>query len=651
MSSNGSPTVPKTTSNPILQLIRRAVEDVRTRELPDPELLERFHGRQDQAAFHTLLRRHGPMVLDVCRGVLGNEADAEDAFQATFLILTRKAGSIRNSAALGSWLHGVAYRTALKARARSATRQKHEAVSPLRTASDEDDLSWREVRQALHEELGRLPECYRAPLVLCYLEGVTQGAAAVRLGVAKSTLRKRLDRGRELLRTGLVRRGLGSSALLAVAAWPAAEAPAAVPLPLLASTAAVAAGGAAGRATAGGLVSCKVAALTEGVLKTMNMSKFHTAAVVLLAVAVAGIGTGALAYRSLAAEQPGGARAGQSVKPDDAARISGLIDRLGSNKFAEREKAAQELDRIGLPALDALRRAAQGNDPERRRRAEDLVKKIEEREQAAALLRPKRVHLVYKDTPLPEAVADFQKQSGYELTLSDPAGKLRKRRITLDTGDVTFWQALDQFCGKAGLVEAQTPTAQDNARLRLPSSPSLDPPWKGPGPRPINPQAAAGQRPGGARGIILADGKPSALPADDRTAVRVRAEPARIAIEDRIPLGLRITPEPRLPRLDIVAIDIQKAVGDQGQDLRPVAAGGKASSTPPANRPLSFTEPAAPGGSIDLALFYLKKVAKPATSLKELSGTITVRTRLDPMAKGRAVTFNIPFKLKDVPMP
>jgi RNA polymerase sigma factor (sigma-70 family) len=152
----------KAASSLIVQLIRRAAEDPRVRDLSDQELLQRFHAQQDQAAFHALLCRHGPMVLDVCGGVLANEADAEDAFQAAFLILARKAGSIRKTASLGSWLHGVAYRTALKARAQSAERRKHEARVPIRQASEPDDLSWREVRQVLHEELSGLPERYRA---------------------------------------------------------------------------------------------------------------------------------------------------------------------------------------------------------------------------------------------------------------------------------------------------------------------------------------------------------------------------------------------------------------------------------------------------------------------------------------------------------
>src|SRR6266480_807484 len=129
----------KATSSPILQLIRRVVEDRRVRDLPDQDLLRWLGSSPDEAAFHTLICRHGPMVLEVCRGVLGNEADAEDAFQATFLILARKAGSIRKAASLASWLHGVAYRTALRARADLARRQRHEAQAPQRSTSTDPD--------------------------------------------------------------------------------------------------------------------------------------------------------------------------------------------------------------------------------------------------------------------------------------------------------------------------------------------------------------------------------------------------------------------------------------------------------------------------------------------------------------------------------
>src|SRR5262245_45713394 len=158
----------KTVSSPILQWIRQVVEDQSVRQLTDRHLLQQFSDQRDEAAYGTLLRRHGPMVLDVCRSVLGNEADAEDAFQATFLILARKAASIRKTGSVGNWLHGVAYRTALKARSQLSARQKNEAHAPARTISEPDDLTWREARQVLHEELTGLAERYRVPLVACY---------------------------------------------------------------------------------------------------------------------------------------------------------------------------------------------------------------------------------------------------------------------------------------------------------------------------------------------------------------------------------------------------------------------------------------------------------------------------------------------------
>jgi RNA polymerase sigma factor (sigma-70 family) len=163
----------RTVTSPILRLIRQVVEDPRVRDASDYDLLQRFSGQRDEAAFRALVCRHGPMVFDVCQGVLGNEANAEDAFQATFLILARKAVSIRKAGSLGSWLHSVAYRTALRARAQEAMRKRCEARGPARQISEADDLTWREVRAVLHEELNKLPERYRMALVLCHLEGKT----------------------------------------------------------------------------------------------------------------------------------------------------------------------------------------------------------------------------------------------------------------------------------------------------------------------------------------------------------------------------------------------------------------------------------------------------------------------------------------------
>ena len=186
--------------------------------LSDGQLLQRFiAGRDggDQAAFTELVERHGPMVMHVCREVLSNTHDAQDAFQATFLVLARKANSVREVNSLGSWLHGVAYRVALRARSSTNRRRIHESkVAAVRAAETQlekaDPESWRE----LHEEVARLPRHYREPVVLCYLEGLSTEEAALRIGCPKGTVFSRLSRARERLRGRLEGRGLALPAAL-----------------------------------------------------------------------------------------------------------------------------------------------------------------------------------------------------------------------------------------------------------------------------------------------------------------------------------------------------------------------------------------------------------------------------------------------------
>ena len=312
----------KAVSSPILQLIHRFVENPSERQLSDHYLLEQFSNQRDEAAFGTLLRRHGAMVLDVCRSVLGNEADVEDVFQATFLVLARKAASIRKTGSVGSWLHGVAFRTAMKVRLQSTTRQKNEALVPPRTLTEPDDLTWREVRQVLHEELTGLAERYRVPLVACYLEGKTQNEAAAQLGLAKSTLKERLERGRSLLRARLVRRGLGPLAVVVIAAWPVAAASAAVPGTLVSNTIQAASLVAGGQVVASAALSARVAALTEGVLQTMLLAKVKTAVIVTATVAVVAIGLGlvTLAGSGWANSSPG-AEEKTPVKPSTERKL------------------------------------------------------------------------------------------------------------------------------------------------------------------------------------------------------------------------------------------------------------------------------------------------------------------------------------------
>jgi RNA polymerase sigma factor (sigma-70 family) len=202
----------------ILRHIRQLAGE-REAPLPDAELLRRYLATRDESAFAALVRRHGPMVFAVCQSVLRRRHDAEDAFQAVFLVLARKAGSIRRPESLSSFLQGVAYRMSLKARADNVRRQLREAKAPFLepAVSASDDLSWGELRAVLHAELSALPERLREPLVLCYLEGLTQDEAARRLGWTPATVKGRLQRGREKLRRRLERRGVALTAALAAA--------------------------------------------------------------------------------------------------------------------------------------------------------------------------------------------------------------------------------------------------------------------------------------------------------------------------------------------------------------------------------------------------------------------------------------------------
>jgi RNA polymerase sigma factor (sigma-70 family) len=288
-------------------LIRRLLA-AQAGSAPDRALLERFLTARDEAAFAALVERHGAMVLGVARNVLHNHQDAEDVFQATFLVLARKAGSVRKQGSLGSWLHGVAYRLALNARTAAAVRRRHESGSPGRApATSADDLTWRELSAVLHEELERLPDRYRAPLVLCYLEGMTQDEAAEHLGLAKGTLKGRLERARLLLRGRLGRRGLAPAVvLLADACWPAGAAPAAPRLSTTTRAAvAVAAGGPSG-------ASASVARLTEGALRAMFVRKLRFTLALLLAVGLVAAG----AHLLTSHEAPGGPPATAAPAPE-----------------------------------------------------------------------------------------------------------------------------------------------------------------------------------------------------------------------------------------------------------------------------------------------------------------------------------------------
>jgi hypothetical protein len=177
----------------------------------------------------------------------------------------------------------------------------------------------------------------------------------------------------------------------------------------------------------------------------------------------------------------------------DAAKIAKLVEQLGSDSFADRQKANDALDAIGEPALEALRKATSSTDAEVRKRAKELVDKIEKRSYNSRALAAKMVHLQYKDTPLPDAVADFAKKSGYLIVLHDPDGKLKDKKITLDTGKVTFWNAMEQFCLKAGLTDGN-PNAMPMGGWRMIGGPGGA--VRGVPLPPIPPGAAPGAAPG-----------------------------------------------------------------------------------------------------------------------------------------------------------
>jgi len=262
--------------------------------LADGELLDRFERRHEEAAFTALVRRHGRMVLSVCRRVLRHSHDAEDAFQATFLVLAEKAHRLRQPELLANWLYGVAYRTALHARQRAARRSERERGATKMIALDGDPGSEpRELRRVLDEELHCLPEKYRAPLVLCYLEGKTNEEAARLLGWPSGSMSYRLARGRDLLRQRLEARLSGltillPSILLADHLQPAEVSP--FLAKITAQTATLLAGGKT--AAAGIALSSSVRDLLEATLQSLTPSRWRWLFIALvMGLTLFGIGT------------------------------------------------------------------------------------------------------------------------------------------------------------------------------------------------------------------------------------------------------------------------------------------------------------------------------------------------------------------------
>jgi RNA polymerase sigma factor (sigma-70 family) len=344
--------------NQLMGTVRRTALPREPAGAPDGQLLELFLLHRDEGAFAQLVRRHGPMVLGVCARVIGNAHDAEDAFQAVFLVLARRAGSIAPRDLVGNWLYGVAYRTALQARGRRLRRQTRErqvTEMPHPCAPEVVDLE--ALHQALDAELDRLPTKYRVPVVLCDLEGRSRKDAAKQLKIPEGTLSSRLATARTMLARRLTRHGIALSgpALAAALAQPAAAVQ-----PALVTTAVTAARATAAGGSAAGLVSTHTLDLSEGVAKTMFLKKLKVLSVLVLGAALGGFGTRlfgmsdpAPAPVAHAAPPAAGKPPAERAQPADPEPLDGklLLDatiqqelRLSKNQIARLQALSRDVD-------------------------------------------------------------------------------------------------------------------------------------------------------------------------------------------------------------------------------------------------------------------------------------------------------------------
>jgi RNA polymerase sigma factor (sigma-70 family) len=322
----------------LVATLRQALRSPEDKDLTDGQLLDRFLSSRDEAAFATLVRRHAPLVLGVCRRVLGNFHDAEDAFQATFLVLAQKARSVLRRGAVGGWLYTVAYRAALEAKAvgrRRGEREKQVMDMPEPAVAPPELQDWRPL---LDRELNRLPAKYRDPIVLCDLGCCTRKEAARRLGLAEGTLSSRLATGRRTLARRLAAQGVTLSGGALAAALSEGAVSAHVASSLVWSTAKAATLAAAGELAA---VSTPAAILSKGVVKAMFLAKLKAAMVT--AVVVATVGVSVLVCRA------GSSGAAQAAPPSELDELRKENELLKLNLRMTLEKIkAQEGELVAL---------------------------------------------------------------------------------------------------------------------------------------------------------------------------------------------------------------------------------------------------------------------------------------------------------------
>ncbi len=285
----------------LLNYLRDLAATGQSRDLTDRQLLDRFLSK-DQAAFTSIIKRHGRLVWDVCRRTLGNEQDTEDAFQTVFMVLACKAGSIRRAESLCSWLHGVALRTAMNSK-RKKTRQRMQEQRHSRSQSPTTHaaIEWQEVQALLDEEIERLPPAYRAVFVLCCMEGKSLADAARELDKTEAATAMALSRARKRLKERLLERGVALGSVLASVALTATQATAAIPAGLVSSTIRAAASVAAQRAVTSAVVSESVAALVKAMIKEMTHMSIKKLRIVVATLIVTGALGGGAAWFSVSA--------------------------------------------------------------------------------------------------------------------------------------------------------------------------------------------------------------------------------------------------------------------------------------------------------------------------------------------------------------
>jgi RNA polymerase sigma factor (sigma-70 family) len=319
----------------------------------DRQLLAEFAEQRNEAAFASLVARHGPMVLRICRRVLQHDQDAEDAFQATFLVLATNLRSIRKREALAGWLYGVAYRTAMKARRSAVRRRNHQARLQERRRADLQSAapSWDDVQVALDEEIQALPPPHRAAFVLCAMEGKTVPEAAAELGVKVGTLSSHLTRARQRLQRRLAKRGIELTALLAALSLANGSGKAAVPGALAQPTVRLGLLAAAG-ASATGVIPSHIAALAAGVTRAMFLTKAKILMVVLLALGLVPAAAGLLAHQVLAAKETAFAQR-NSEAGDRKSEVGDPKPAVPEEKSERVEISGSVIDPAGKPVAGA----------------------------------------------------------------------------------------------------------------------------------------------------------------------------------------------------------------------------------------------------------------------------------------------------------